>query len=57
MGVLLVVGGRLGDRYGQRRMFLIGITGFTVASLWCGLSAGPAVLIAGRLVQAASGRC
>ena len=55
MGILLVVGGRLGDRYGQRRMFLIGIAGLTVASLWCGLSAGPAMLIAGRLVQGGFG--
>lgn len=55
MGVLLVVGGRLGDRYGKRRMFLIGIAGFTLASVACGLSADPAMLIAGRLVQGGFG--
>src|ERR1017187_2989041 len=55
MGVLLVVGGRLGDRYGKRRMFLIGIAGFTVASVVCGLSVDPAMLIAGRLVQGGFG--
>ena len=36
MGVFLVVGGRLGDRYGKRRLFLVGITGFTLASAMCG---------------------
>ncbi|MGK5550317.1 MFS transporter [Actinomadura kijaniata] len=44
MGALLVVGGRLGDRYGQRRLFLIGMTGFTVASAVAGLSPDPASL-------------
>jgi EmrB/QacA subfamily drug resistance transporter len=55
MGVLLVVGGRLGDRYGKRRLFLIGIAGFTTASLLCGLAADPAMLIASRLLQGGFG--
>jgi EmrB/QacA subfamily drug resistance transporter len=55
MGVLLVVGGRLGDRYGKRRMFLIGIAGFTLASLACGLAVDPAMLVAARLVQGGFG--
>ena len=55
LGVLLVMGGRLGDRYGQRRLFLIGIAGFTLASLACGLSTGPAMLITARLFQGAFG--
>ena len=55
MGVLLVVGGRLGDRYGKRRMFLIGIAGFTVASLAARPRVDPAVLIVARLVQGGFG--
>lgn len=55
LGVLLVIGGRLGDRYGQRRLFLIGIAGFTLASLACGLSVNPAMLITARLFQGAFG--
>jgi len=38
LGVLLVTGGRLGDKYGRRRTFLIGIAGFTAASVaWPGI--------------------
>ncbi|MFF5213402.1 MFS transporter [Streptosporangium sp. NPDC000396] len=48
MGVLLVVGGRLGDKYGRRRLFLIGMSGFTIASAVAGLSPNPAVLILAR---------
>ncbi len=55
MGVLLVVGGRLGDKYGQRRLFLIGIAGFTLASAACGLSINPTMLIGARLFQGAFG--
>jgi EmrB/QacA subfamily drug resistance transporter len=55
MGVLLVVGGRLGDRYGKRRILLIGITGFTVASALCGLSVDPTMIIVGRFIQGGFG--
>jgi len=55
MGVLLVVGARLGDRYGKRRMFLVGIAGFTLASLAAGLSIDPVMLITARLFQGGFG--
>ncbi len=55
LGVLLVVGGRLGDKYGKRRIFLIGIAGFTLSSLACGLAADPVMLISARLVQGSFG--
>ncbi len=55
MGVLLVIGGRLGDRFGQRRLFLIGMTGFTLASAVCGLAPDPALLIVARAVQGGFG--
>src|SRR6478609_11429647 len=49
----LVTGGRLGDIYGRRRLFLIGVAGFTTASALCGLASSPEVLIAFRLLQGA----
>jgi EmrB/QacA subfamily drug resistance transporter len=55
LGVLLVVGGRLGDKYGQRRLFLVGMTGFTIASAVAGLSPDPTLLVAARVVQGAFG--
>ena len=55
MGVLLVVGGRLGDKYGQRRLFLFGMAGFTVASAVAGLSPDPALLVVARVAQGAFG--
>src|SRR3989449_5261726 len=39
--VLLITGGRLGDLYGRRRMYVIGMTGFTIASALCGFARSP----------------
>ncbi|MFB7248699.1 MFS transporter [Streptomyces populi] len=55
LGVLLVLGGRLGDKYGRRRLFLTGLAGFTAASAACGLAPTPGTLVAARLVQGAFG--
>lgn len=49
--LVLVPGGRLGDRFGRRRMFLLGVAGFTVASALCGLATGVGGLVAWRVVQ------
>ncbi|MFD7437582.1 MFS transporter [Streptomyces sp. NPDC059861] len=49
----LITGGRLGDIHGRRRVFLIGIGGFTVASALCGLAANPEMLVASRILQGA----
>lgn len=49
--VLLITGGRLGDLYGRRRIFLIGMVGFALASLGCGLAPSPRALVLGRIVQ------
>lgn len=52
--VLLILGGRLGDSHGYRRMFLIGVGLFTLTSLMCGLAPSVATLETGRLLQGAS---
>ena len=51
LSALLLVGGSLGDRYGRRRIFLLGISGFALASAWCGLAPSTGQLIAARAVQ------
>lgn len=50
-GGLLLLGGRLGDVFGRKRTFLTGVALFTVASLACGLSTTPAVLLIARVAQ------
>jgi len=49
--VLLITGGRLGDLFGRRRLFLIGMAGFTITNLLCGLAATPVQLLSGRALQ------
>ena len=52
---LLVTGGRLGDHYGRRRWFCLGLAAFVLASALCAVAPSPAVLVAARLVQGAGG--
>lgn len=52
--LLLITGGRLGDIFGYKRAFLIGVSGFTLTSLLCGIAADPDQLIAARLLQGGS---
>ncbi|WP_435842267.1 MFS transporter [Streptomyces globisporus] len=47
----LITGGRLGDIYGRKRLFLIGIGGFTLASALCGVAPDPEILVAARILQ------
>ena len=53
-GTLIVTGGRLGDIYGTRNVFIAGVLGFTIASLWCGLAQSGTELIVARLAQGAT---
>ncbi|MCQ9135750.1 MFS transporter [Streptomyces hilarionis] len=47
----LITGGRLGDIHGRKRLFLLGIGGFTLASALCGFAANPEMLVASRILQ------
>ncbi|WP_285017384.1 MFS transporter [Novosphingobium sp. fls2-241-R2A-195] len=53
--LLLMLGGRLGDSWGYRRLFVGGVGGFTLASIFCGLSGSPDQLIAARVLQGSAG--
>ena len=52
---LILLGGSLGDRYGRRRVFVIGVAWFTVASVACGLAQTPGQLITARVLQGVGG--
>ncbi len=54
LGSLLVVGGSLGDIYGRRRMFVLGLVGFAATSMMCGLAPNLGVLITARVLQGLS---
>ncbi|MDT0571895.1 MFS transporter [Streptomyces sp. DSM 3412] len=51
LGAGLITGGRLGDQYGRKRLFMIGVAGFMVTSALCALAAGPGMLIGMRAAQ------
>jgi len=55
LGSLLLLGGRLGDAFGHRRMFLGGVAGFILASALCGLALSPTQLVFSRILQGAAG--
>jgi EmrB/QacA subfamily drug resistance transporter len=55
LGSLLVLGGALGDRFGRKRLFMIGLIGFATASALCGAAPSVPVLIAARAVQGIAG--
>src|SRR5439155_9629766 len=55
LAALILVGGSLGDFYGRRRIFAVGVAIFTVASMACGLAPSPQWLILGRAVQGIGG--
>ncbi|WP_369371143.1 MFS transporter [Promicromonospora sp. Populi] len=54
-GLALIPAGRVGDRIGHKWLFIVGLAGFTLASLWCGLASGATELIVARVVQGLCG--
>jgi MFS family permease len=55
LGSLILVGGSLGDLYGERRIFALGVSGFGVASAICAASPSIGVLVAARALQGVAG--
>jgi EmrB/QacA subfamily drug resistance transporter len=55
LAALILVGGSLGDHYGRKRVFSLGIALFAAASVWCGLAGSPEGLIVARAVQGVGG--
>jgi len=55
LSAFLLLGGSMGDRYGRRRIFLIGVAWFTLASVLCGIAPSNEALIAARIVQGIGG--
>ncbi|WP_020519193.1 MFS transporter [Catelliglobosispora koreensis] len=53
--LMLITSARLGDLFGRKRIFVIGMAGFTIASMACGFSQTPGQLVAARIVQGAFG--
>src|SRR5438034_3003708 len=51
LGALILVGGSLGDQFGRKRVFLLGVVFFTIASIACGISTSAGMLIFGRALQ------
>src|SRR5260370_2087969 len=49
--IVLITGGRLGDTFGRKRLFLIGVTRFTIMSALCGTAHGPGMLVASPVLQ------
>jgi EmrB/QacA subfamily drug resistance transporter len=52
---LILLGGSLGDRFGRRKIFVIGVVGFAVTSAFCGIAQNPSQLIAARVLQGVAG--